>query len=421
MQNLDRRGFLVAAAATAAAGAVSVCSCTGKQEVEKRKPNIVFILIDDLGWRDVSCYGSTFYETPNIDGLASQGMKFTDAYAACPVCSPTRASIMTGKYPARLHLTDWITGHVAPNAKLSVPDWTMYLPHSEVTLAEALKTAGYVSASIGKWHLGGEEYYPEKQGFDVNVAGYDKGQPPTYFYPYTVDREQNNSIPTMSGGEDGEYLTDRLTDEALKFIEDSRDRPFFLYLPHYAVHTPIEAKDSITEKYRAKIKPGQDPDNPAYAAMIESVDESVGRVLAKLDELGIADDTIVIFMSDNGGLSGIGDWLHITSNAPLREGKGTPYEGGFREPMIVRWPGVVKPGSVSEVPVTSVDFYPTLLEIAGVEPHPRHIVDGLSIEPLLKSAGGVDRDAIFWHYPHYHLTTPFGSVRAGDYKLIEFY
>ena len=374
-----------------------------------------------MGWTDVSCYGSTFYETPNIDLLASQGMKFTDAYAACPVCSPTRASILTGKYPARLHVTDWITGHVAPRAKLRVPDWTMYLDHGEVTLAEVLKPAGYVSASIGKWHLGGEDYYPEKQGFDENIAGYDSGQPPTYYYPYTKDREWNNRIPTLNDGSEGEYLTDRLTDEALAFMEENRDTPFFLYLSHYAVHTPIEAKEGYAEKYVAKIQPDQGQKNPDYAAMIESVDEGVGRIVDKLEKLGISERTIVIFMSDNGGLVGIGDWLNITSNAPLREGKGTAYEGGVREPMIIRWPGVVAPGSVCGVPVTSIDFYPTMLEMAGVTGNSDHLVDGVSLVPLLKQSGAIDREAIYWHYPHYHITTPFGSVRKGDFKLIEYY
>ncbi len=417
--HIHRRDFLKKSFAGPAALALSLQSSCGKPA--GRKPNFVFILIDDLGWSDLACYGSTFYETPNIDKLAQGGMRFTDAYAACPVCSPTRASIMTGKYPARLHLTDWIKGHVAPKAKLRVPDWTMYLDHSEVTLAEALKSAGYVSASVGKWHLGDEEYYPDKQGFDVNIGGYRAGQPPTYFSPYKKDREWNNHIPTMEDGEDGEYLTDRLTDEALSFMEDNRDKPFFLYLSHYAVHTPIEGKEEIAAKYEAKIKPGQKQKNPMYAAMIESVDESVGRVMGKLDELGIDEHTIVIFMSDNGGLSGIGDWLNITSNAPLREGKGTAYEGGVREPMIVRWPGVVKPGSVCSEPVTSIDFYPTMLEMAGVGGDPGHIVDGENLIPLLKQSGSIDREAIYWHYPHYHITLPFGSVRKGDYKLIEYF
>ncbi|MBN1292285.1 MAG: sulfatase [Candidatus Latescibacteria bacterium] len=416
---LNRRDFLRQSAAASAGLAAALSVSCGKPEV--RKPNFVFILVDDLGWRDVTCFGSTFYETPNIDKLAAQGMKFTDAYAACPVCSPTRASIMTGKYPARLHLTDWIKGHVAPKAKLKVPDWTMCLDHEEVTIAEALKTAGYVSASVGKWHLGDEDYYPDKQGFDVNIAGYWAGQPPTYYHPYTVDREWNNHIPTMESGMDAVYLTDRLTDESLTFIENNKDRPFFLYLSHYAVHTPIEGKKELIPKYEAKIKPAQAQKNPEYAAMIESVDDSVGRVMDKLEELGIADNTVVIFMSDNGGLSGVGDWLNITSNAPLRSGKGTAYEGGVREPMIIKWPGVVTSGTVCSVPVISIDFYPTMLDMAGIKGDPGHFVDGKSLIPLLKQTGTIDRETIYWHYPHYHITTPFGSVRKGAYKLIEYY
>lgn len=416
--NMSRRCFLDGISAITASFALS--SCGGGLVKMSRKPNIVFILIDDLGWADVGCYGSELYETPNIDRLAAEGMRFTDAYAACPVCSPTRASILTGKYPARLHLTDWIAGYNPPKAKLKRPDWTMYLDTSETTISEALKPAGYVSASIGKWHLGGEAYYPEKQGFDCNVAGYDAGQPPTYYYPYTVDRAWNASIPTLEGGRDGEYLTDRLTDEALKFIESNSAQPFFLYLAHYAVHTPIEAKSDYVPHFRDKIKPGMRQKNPDYAAMIQSVDESVGRIMDKIAELKLDNDTVIIFMSDNGGLSGIGDWLDITSNHPLREGKGTAYEGGIREPMIVRWPGVVKPGTVSDIPVTSVDFFPTFCGIAGVG-NSNTDVDGLSILPLLTGSGGIDREAIYWHYPHYHLTTPFSAVRKGDFKLIEYY
>jgi len=427
-----RSDFLRKTTAGTAAFALTLQSSCGKSDrqehvspkKEKQKLNFVFFLIDDLGWTDVTCYGSTFYETPNIDKLASQGMKFTDAYAACPVCSPTRASILTGKYPARLHLTDWIKGHVNPAAKLRVPDWKMYLDHDEVTIAEALKSAGYVSASIGKWHLGDEDYYPEKQGFDVNIAGYRAGQPPTYYHPYEkLDRDWNTRIPTMQGGKEGEYLTDRLTDEAIEFIDENKDKPFFLYFPHYAVHTPIEGKKEITEKYRTKVQPDNPQRNPEYASMIESVDESVRRVMKKLDELGITDRTVVIFMSDNGGLIGEGRWKGVTSNLPLRDGKGTPYEGGVREPMIIRWPGVVRPGSVCGETVTSVDFYPTMLEMAGVDGDPNHFIDGVSIVPLLRETGRIDREAVYWHYPHYHPlgSTPFGSIRKGDFKLIEFY
>ena len=380
------------------------------------KLNFVFFLIDDLGWTDLGCFGSKFYETPNIDRLARQGMRFTDAYAACCVCSPTRASVLTGKYPARLRLTDWIAGHNRPFAKLSVPDWTMYLPHEEVTLAEALKQGGYATAAIGKWHLGGKQYTPESQGFDVNVGGDHRGQPPSYYWPY--------QIPSIPGGGTGEYLTDRLTDDAEKFIETNREKPFFLYFAHYAVHTPVQAKQELIEKYRRKDKPeanGDGPihENPSYAGMIESVDDSVGRVMKKLDDLKIADRTVIVFTSDNGGL------LRITGNAPLRAGKGSPWEGGMRVPLLVVWPGVVKPGSECSMPVSSIDFYPTLLEIAGIKGDRKHnaTVDGKSLVPLLRQSGTLKRDAIFWHYPHYHPggATPYGAVRKGDYKLIEFY
>jgi arylsulfatase A-like enzyme len=378
-----------------------------------RPPNIVFILADDLGWTDLGCFGSTFYQTPNIDRLAQQGMRFTNAYAACPVCSPSRAAIMTGKYPARLHVTDWIPGRTPPGMKMRLPDWTPYLPLQEVTIAEALKPAGYTSASVGKWHLGGEAYYPEKQGFAVNFGGTDLGSTPTYFYPY--------EIPNIRSGKEGEYLTDRLTDEALKFIDSAKARPFFLYLAHYAVHTPIEAKPEIEKSYRGRIRPGQAHSDPAYAAMIQSVDESVGRVLRKLEELNLANDTIVIFNSDNGGVVGR---RHITSNEPLREEKATLYEGGIRVPLIVRWPGSVKPGTVSEAPVIGVDFYPTLLEIAGA---PAAAVDGVSLVPVLRQEGALPRSSIYWHYPHYNFhqplipTRPCGAIRKGDFKLIEFY
>ena len=375
---------------------------------EGAKPlNFVFILVDDMGWTDTSCYGSRIYETPNVDRLARQGMRFTDAYAACPVCSPTRASILTGKYPARLHLTDWIAGHKRPFAKLAVPGWTQYLPHEEVTLAEALKPAGYASASIGKWHLGGEAYRPETQGFDLNFGGDHRGQPPSYFWPY--------NIPIIRNGQAGEYMTDRLTDEALKFIEAHKDKPFFLYLTHYAVHTPLQAKKDLTAQWKEKGRPERGQNGATYAAMIQSVDESVGRVLARLAELKLDDRTVVFFMSDNGGLAA------VTSNAPLRAGKGTMYEGGIREPWIVKWPGVLTPGTTCHVPVSSIDFYPTILEMAGAKGDPKHVPDGLSIVPLLKQTGTLDRDALYWHYPHYHITKPCGGIRCGDLKLIEYF
>jgi arylsulfatase A-like enzyme len=409
MTGLDRRSFLKCSAAGALgylAGAWARSAMAKEEEAPPKKPNFVFFLVDDLGWRDVGCYGTKFYETPNIDRLAREGMRFTDAYAACPVCSPTRASILTGKYPARLSLTDWIPGQREKNPKLLVPKFNQELPLEEVTIAEALKATGYACASIGKWHLGGEPYYPDKQGFDLNVGGTAKGSPPSYFSPY--------GIPTLADGPKGEYLTDRLADEAEKFIEQNRYRPFFLYLPHFAVHTPIQGKEEIAAKYARK-PPDGGQKNATYAAMIESVDQSVGRVMKKLDALGLADRTVVFFMSDNGGLAG------ITSNAPLRAGKGTLYEGGIREPMIVKWPGVVRSGTTASTPVTSTDFYPTILEMAGLPPKPEQHVDGLSIMPLLKESGPLRRDTLYWHYPHYHRTTPAGALRHGDWKLIEYF
>ena len=404
---MNRREFLGLGLGTVGSALAFQETSSWGAENGATKPNFVFFLIDDMGWRDVACYGSTIYETPNIDRLASQGMRFTDGYAACPVCSPTRASILTGKYPARLHLTDWIAGHKRPFAKLAVPDWTQSLPLEEVTIPEALKPAGYVSASIGKWHLGGPDHRPEAHGFDLNFAGDHRGQPPSYLSPY--------KIPSVAEGKPGEYLSDRLTDEAVKFIETNKEKPFFLYFPHYAVHTPIQAKKGLTDKFLAKGRPANGQNSAAYAAMIASVDESVGRVTAKLDELGIADRTVIFFMSDNGGLAS------ITSNAPLRAGKGTLYEGGIREPWIVKWPGVVKPGTTCSVPVTSTDFYPTIIEMAGLKADPKQAPDGVSLVPLLKQAGTIGRDALYWHYPHYHITLPGGAVRCGDWKLIEYY
>jgi arylsulfatase A-like enzyme len=380
------------------------------------KLNVVFILIDDMGWRDLTCYGSRFYETPNIDTLASQGMRFTNAYAACPVCSPTRASIMTGKYPARLHLTDWIPGRKQwPTARLLTPKFNQQLPLEEITIAEALKPEGYATASIGKWHLGGDHFLPQDQGFDLNVAGTQAGSTRSYFAPYPATMKLDAPA--------GEYLTDRLTDEAIKFVTANQKRPFFLYLPHYTVHEPLQAKQPIIERYRAK-KPVDAQKDPTYAAMIDSLDQGVGRLMKTLDDLKLTGKTVVFFMSDNGGLVYEGRSKEpVTSNAPLRAGKGHLYEGGIREPMFVRWPGVIAPGSVCDVPVSSVDFYPTILEMAGVRKNPARNVDGVSIMPLLRQSGSLKRDALYWHYPHYSNQggVPGGAVRKGDYKLIEFY
>jgi len=373
------------------------------------RPNVVFMLFDDMSWSDPVCYGNRFYETPNMDRLARQGMRFTDAYAACPVCSPTRASIMSGKYPATLNLTDWLPGMHPRNRRLIGPEFIRQLPLAEITIAEALKGAGYVTGSVGKWHLGGTGFLPEDQGFAVNVAGTAAGSPAGGYY---LPNKMN-----LPGAKQGEYLTDRLSIEGCNFIKKNRDESFFLYLSHHSVHTPIQGKRELVEKYGKKFAAIEVKKNAAYAAMVQSADESVGRVLDTLDELGIADRTVVFFMSDNGGLSG------VTSNAPLREGKGHVYEGGIREPMIVRWPAVVEAGSTCSVPVSSVDFYPSILEICGVTGDARQKLDGESIVPLLKQTGDLRREAIFWHYPHYspQRGVPAAAVRQGDYKLMELY
>jgi len=376
----------------------------------EEKPNFVVLLADDLGWADLGCTGSRLYETPHLDRLAAGGVRFAQAYSACTVCSPTRAALLTGKYPARLRVTDWIPGHARPKAKLRVPDWTKHLPPEEVTLAEALGAAGYVSASIGKWHLGGEAYFPEKHGFGANLGGSHRGQPPSYFSPY--------GIPTLPDGPPGEYLTDREGEEAARFIERNKDRPFFLYVPFHAVHTPLQAKKELIEKYQRKESAeGSGRFKPVYAAMIESLDAAVGRILEALEKSGVAGRTVVVFTSDNGGL------VSSTSNRPLRAGKGSWYEGGVRVPLIVRGPGIGPAGSVRETPVITMDLYPTLLEMAGLKVPAGHVVDGMSLAPLLRGSGGLSRAALFWHYPHYHPggATPYGAVRRGDLKLIESY
>lgn len=376
------------------------------------KTNIILILADDLGWKDLHCFGSDYYETPNIDRLAREGMKFTAAYSACTVCSPTRAALLTGKYPARLRITDWIPGLPPENPKLLVPDWTKHLPLEESSLARTLKNAGYATACIGKWHLGEEAFYPDHHGFDVNRGGTSAPNPKSYFAPY--------NIATLSEGPNGEYLTDRLGAEAARFIEQRQNEPFFLYLAHFAVHTPIQAKPELVQKYRRKRQPGQSQTNAAYAAMIESMDATVGVVRQKLKDLHLDDHTVIIFASDNGGR------IPTTSNLPLRAGKGSCYEGGTRVPLIVYWPGVTPAGAVSDTPVISMDVNATILEASGTLAPGSRRSDGLSLSPLLRQAGGLDRDALFWHYPHYQHyqlegTTPYGAIRAGDFKLIEFF
>ena len=392
------------------------------------KTNVVLILIDDLGWKDLGCYGSDYYETANIDRLASEGMRFTDGYAACNVCSPTRAAIMTGKYPARLLLTQWLpSGRWSPTKnKLREGRYLSNLPLEEVTIAEAMREADYRTGFIGKWHLGTETYYyPEHQGFDINVAGRDYGAPGSYFYPFKGEWKIPTTGKTLRkdtplAGKDGDYLVDRLAEEAETFIRDSAGQPFFLMLSHYAVHTPLQGKADKVRKYeRISRRNGNSiapQGKPAYAAMVESVDESVGRVMKTLRELELDQQTLVIFTSDNGGFA------KATDHHPLRANKGSNYEGGIRVPFIIKWPGHTKPGSVSNEPVISTDIYPTILAATGQNLRPHQHIDGESLVPILSGSGGIDRDAIYWHYPHYNQhpqSFPSGVVRAGDWKLIE--
>jgi arylsulfatase A len=341
-------------------------------------------------------------------------VRFTTAYSACTVCSPTRAAVLTGQYPARLHITDWIAGHKRPFAKLSVPDWTMHLPHETTTIAEILKEAGYNTLHIGKWHLGGEKFGPTTHGFQTNIAGNDKGSPPSYFFPY----ERNNvKLPGLSEGREGEYLNDRLTNEAIRWIESRRDMPFFVYMPHYAVHTPLQAPVEAIEANKQRLIPGYGQQNPTYCSMVENLDTNVGRLLTKLDEWKLAENTIVVFTSDNGGLA----LRETTSNLPLRVGKGSAYEGGVRVPLIVRYPAAMK-SAVNETPVMSIDLLPTLVELAT-----RKVTavktDGVSLAGLLKDGKQLARRDLYWHYPHYHPggATPYSAIRSCDWRLVEWF
>lgn len=402
------------------------------------KPNIVFILIDDLGCRDLGCYGSSFYETPRLDRLAREGLLFTNAYASCPVCSPTRASIMTGKYPARVGVTQFIGG--SSEGKLADVPYLHYLPLQEKSLASALRENGYQTWHVGKWHLGDEDFYPEKHGFDVNIAGSEWGYTPTYFSPY--------GMPRLTDGPPGEYLTDRLTDEAIELIRKRGDKPFFLNLWHYAVHIPIQSPPELVAKYKAKARDlGLDRKNPfvtgerlpclhrqdqhvvrrvfqsdaAYAAMIENLDTNTGRLLDALHEEGLNEDTIVVFTSDNGGLATAEG--SPTCNLPMAEGKGWNQEGGTRVCQIIRWPKTIAPGATCDAPVTSTDYYPTFLEMCGAPPDPKQHCDGVSLVPLFRGDRELPRSAIFWHYPHYSNQggTPAASMVEGGWKLIEYF
>jgi len=457
---------------------VFLTSLSLETHADGQRPNVVVFLVDDLGWQDLGCYGSTFYETPNIDRFAECSVRFTQAYAACHVCSPTRASILTGKYPARLHLTDWLPGRKDyPFQKLKNAEIHQHLPLDEITIAEALKQHGYRTAHIGKWHLGEDPHGPLQQGFDIQIPSWNKGWPKAgYDAPFQLEGLEDKP---------GQYLTDRLTDVAESFMETSKKEPFFLYLSHFAVHDPIEGREDLVRKYKEKLatmrSPGdsafilegnpddekllskdqltdrlhrpawsgnkvlpdrtvkikQHQDNVPFAAMVESVDESLGRVLAKLESLGINDNTIVILFSDNGGMSAANfgspnrivskdqlDKAYSTSNLPLRGAKGWLYEGGIREPLIIHWPNHGGQGKLCDVPVISTDLYPTILEMLDLPLQPKQHADGVSLTPLLKGAVRLDRDAMYWHFPHYSnhgMQSPGGAIRAGDYKLLEYF
>lgn len=384
---------------------------------EPAHPNVVLILLDDLGWADLGCYSSKFHRTPNVDRLASQGMRFTDAYAACPVCSPSRAAIMTGLYPARLHITTFLPGRPDMSSqKLLHPVISQELAREKLTIAEVMQSAGYRTACIGKWHLGDhpgpDRVMPGDQGFDVVVNQNANGR---------VAGPRAKSDKTKPLGR--EFVSELLTDEAIKFVDDNRQRPFFLYLPHVAVHIPLAAKPELQAKYeRGPWPPPGQQRNPLYAATIEDLDANIGRLLARLKELELEKNTIVIFTSDNGGLSvEEGPNTPATSNAPLRAGKGWLYEGGIRVPLIVRWPGHVPEGSTCSTPVCGVDLFTTLLDVCNLGVSAPS--DGVDLRPLLEEHGTIHRDALYWHIPHYTNQggKPGGAVREGDYKLIEYY
>jgi len=431
-------------------GALALTPLTAVNNPEKsknQKPNVIFILLDDFGYTDLGCYGSRYYETPNIDRLAREGVRFTNAYAACPVSSPTRASILTGKYPVNTGITDWIPGRQATNSgspsdKLIALPFRLQLDNSELTVAEHLRKNGYSTMISGKWHLGADpRYWPENQGFDINKGGYNAGQPNRsktsngYFSPY--------GNPRLEDGPEGEYLTDRQTDEAIKFIEKSGEKPFFVYLSYYAVHNPMQAKEHLVQKFTKKadslgltnadaytrekewIRESMSDNykeriiqsNPVYAAMISSVDENIGKLVARLRELGLDRNTVIIFTSDNGGLSTSEG--SPTCNSPLRAGKGWLYEGGIRVPLIIKYPGKIRPGSERKTPVSSIDYFSTIADLTGSEDASVK-TDGVSIMPLLKRDRMKERP-LFWHYPHYSNqgVEPGSAVRLGKFKLID--
>lgn len=396
-------------------------------------PNVLFILVDDLGWKDLSCYGSSFYETPNLDRLADMGFRFSQAYAAHPVCSPTRAAIMTGKHPTRLNITDWIPGQNPQNRKLVGPNDLHALPLEETTLAEALQQKGYKTFFAGKWHLGHEGFFPEDQGFEINKGGHHKGSPPGgYFSPY--------KNPKLKDGPEGENLTDRLTDESIRFISQNQDNPFLLYLSYYSVHTPIQAHPDYLSKFQAKKKSLKDTlaikikdqggytlqnqYNAEYASMVYALDKNVGRLVDQLEALDILNNTLIIFTSDNGGLTTLEKEYRTapTSVLPLRAGKGWVYEGGIRVPLIIKIPKK-KIAKVVDHPAISMDFYPTILDFIGNLAIPKQHLDGISLKPFLEGKTEKTHSIMVWDFPHYHGSgwTPGRALRKGSWKLVYFF
>jgi arylsulfatase A-like enzyme len=431
MQQQSRREFVT----RLGLGAAAVMMPGAALGQRKRMPNVIFFLADDLGWRDASAFGSTFNETPNLERLAKRGMMFTQAYAANPLCSPTRASIMTGLWPARIGITapachlpeERLQASVAdtagPNAKVISCESATRLSQSYFTLAEALRAAGYRTGHFGKWHLGPDPYDALHQGFDVDLPHTPAPGPAGgYFAPWKFG-EQFQGPP-------GEHIEDRMSREAVKFIRENRERPFFLNYWHFSVHSPwvvgdrLQGKEDLIRKYRAKADPKNPQHNALYGAMVESLDAAVGTILDTIDELGLARDTIIVFMSDNGGVTFQEiDGAPVTSNAPLRNGKASIYEGGTREPCIIVWPGQVRPGSKSTEIIQSIDFYPTLLAMLGLKAQPAQAFDGISIVPALKGRK-LHREAIFCYFPHAIPATgnlPSVYVRKGDWKLIRFF
>lgn len=420
---MDRRSFIEGLAAGVALSQCGINTASAQATPKSAKPNIIFMLVDDLGYGDFGCYGDTFHETPNINQLAREGMLFTSAYASSCVCSPSRGAIMSGQAPARTHLTEWIPGLKLPYKKLIPADYVQHLPSGTPTIASELKKLGYQTCAVGKWHLGGKGFLPEDFGFDYNYGGDNHGHPSDknhYFGPW--------QMRNLDGYSEKDYLTDVLTEKANQFLEyAAKHGPFFLYYAEYAVHEPLEEKKEAVAKYTRKNGGKEEPD-ATYAAMVQSVDEALGKLRKKLTDLGVAHNTIIFLTSDNGGVRFAENLFkqekfhRIADNGPLHGGKGDMYEGGIREPLIVHWPGVIKPGSQTDVPVAGVDYLPTILSMAGGS-QPPSPCDGMDITPVLRGASTLNRDALYWHYPHYAPQggTPTGVIREGDWKLIEFF